>query len=90
MKTLVRDDIEVEREARSCGVVHRRAHATVIWFYIVAALFNGEALLREAELMPYGYGRDIAVAAARPLAAVAKLTGVGRLRAWSERLSPSK
>jgi|GEM_PF-5999309 hypothetical protein len=82
-------DIEIERATAGCGVSRRRAHAAVLGFYLAAALFNGEALLREAHLLRYGPLRDSAIAAARPLAAAARMTRLGRLRAWAERRSPA-
>lgn len=82
MKTI---EIEVEREAAGCGHPRARVHATLAIFYVVATLLNGEALLREAELMKYGRTRDVCVALARPVATVTRTLYLGRPRAALER-----
>lgn len=78
-------EIETERAAAQCGVPPRQSHQALAIFYGLLLLLNGSALLREAELMPYGRGRDICVALARPLAAVSELTRLDRPRGWIER-----
>ena len=83
------NEIEVDRAARSAGVLRRKAHGTLLAFYVFAAVLNGEALLREAELLPYGPGRDLAIRLARPLAWSARITQLGRLRTGAESMAPS-
>ena len=48
-------------------------------FYVVALCLNGEALLRNAELMRYGMFRDVMVVLAQPFASIAR-RGPGWLR----------
>jgi len=81
-------DIEVDRAARGAGVSRRKAHAALLTFYILAAVLNGGALQREAELLPYGRGRDLAIRLARPFAWSARVTGLDRLRTVAEALAP--
>lgn len=78
-------EIETERAAANCGVPPRQAHRALAVFYVLMLLLNGSALLREAELLPYGRGRDVCVALARPLAAVSGATRLDRPRGWIER-----
>ena len=77
--------IEEQREAAGCGLPRPRVHVIVAVFYVVATLLNGEALLREAELMKYGRVHDLCVALARPVAAITRTLYLGRPRAWLER-----
>lgn len=77
------------RTPQATSVPRRRVHAAIVTFYMVAAILNGEALLRDAELMRYGRARDLAIALARPLASAARHTGLGRLRSWVERWAPA-
>ena len=79
-------EIEVERAEAGSGVEPPRVHRALALFYILLALLNGSSLLRQAELMRYGRGRDACVALARPLAAVSHATGLDRPRMWIERL----
>lgn len=78
--------IEIERAKAGCGVELAAVHRAVALFYALITLCNGPAMLREAELMRYGRGRDVAVALARPLAAVSHATGLDRPRRWIENL----
>lgn len=50
------------------------------FFYVVALCMNGEALLRNAELMRYGAFRDVMVMLSEPFARMAQ-RGPGWLRA---------
>lgn len=79
-------DIAFQRATAGEGVPCRKAVRAVGVFYIVAALLNGEALVREAELMPYGRPRDACVAVVKPLAFVGRVTGLGWFRNELERI----
>ena len=52
-------------------------------FYAIALLLNAQALERQADLLPYGPGRTVAVAILWPVARVAAW-GPGCVRAWVE------
>jgi len=57
----------------------------IVAFYLVMLGLNGEAMLRKAELLPYGRYRQGMVALARPFAGVARL-GPGVLRKYFEQM----
>ena len=62
-----------------------RTTVALLAFYLLALLFNGEALYREAERLPYGEHRDFCVALAKPLATISQITRLGWPRAWLEK-----
>ena len=57
----------------------RKTAVAILVFYILALCMNGEALLRNAELMPYGRFRDTMVVLVQPFAWIAR-NGPGWLR----------
>ena len=81
----MKEEIDVLREKAGCGRPPKQIHVVLLLFYVVVGLLNGEALLREAELLRYGRGRDFCVALARPLAAASRALGLNRPRAAIER-----
>ena len=58
----------------------RETTIAIVAFYVLALCMNGEALMRNAELMRYGAFRDVMVTVTRPFAAIAS-RGPGWLRA---------
>lgn len=56
-----------------------RAMMALAVFYVVALLMNGEALLRNAKLMPYGRYRDTMVVLVQPFAWLSQ-NGLGWVR----------
>jgi hypothetical protein len=58
----------------------KRTAAAIVVFYILMLFLNGEALLRNAELMPFGSYRRCMVAFCRPFGRIASM-GPGWLRA---------
>jgi hypothetical protein len=63
----------------------KKVGAAVAVFYVVALLLNAEGLLRNAEGMAYGTQRQVCVAVAKPVAALANRIGMTTLRALIER-----
>lgn len=63
----------------------KKVAAAVAVFYGLALLLNAEGLLRNAERMTYGKQRQLCVAVATPVAAVARRLGFTQLRSWIER-----
>ncbi|MDD5677380.1 MAG: hypothetical protein PHW60_05220 [Kiritimatiellae bacterium] len=78
-------DIGLERSNRQCGQSISRATLALLCFYVFAGVFNGEALLRGVERMPYGNKRDACVALMKPAAWLSRVTRAGCLRAWLEK-----
>ena len=62
------------------GTVLWRTMLAVLVFFLVALCMNGEALLRNAELMRYGVYRDVMIVLVKPFAGIAR-RGPGWLRA---------
>lgn len=81
------DLIEERRQKEGRGCARRITHITVALFFCLAAPLNGPALLREAELLPYGRYHDVCVSAAKPLAAAAEWLRLDRPRAGIERFA---
>lgn len=77
-------EIEVERAERGCGRSRPPVHAAVAVFFVVAALLNGPALHRDAQLMKFGRGRDLALRFTAPLAKVSHTLYLDRPRQWLE------
>ncbi len=82
----VHQDIGEERAEARRGVSPSSVTKALLVFYLLGALFNGEHMLDQAELMPYGAWRDVCVAAARPVAAVSRATHFSAPRKWMETL----
>lgn len=78
-------DIGLARSKRQCGQSIYRTALALLCFYVFAGLFNGEALLRGVDLMPYGNKRDACVALIKPAAWLSRVSGAGRMRAWLEK-----
>ena len=78
-------DIGLERSEKKCGQSVGRTAVTVALFFAFAALFNGEALLRDVELMPYGTKRDVCIAVFKPMAWLSRVTHFSVLRAQIEK-----
>lgn len=78
------NDIGEERSEAHLGVTTKRATLALLTFYIVAGLMNGEHLLDQARLMPYGKERDACVALAKPLAQMGRITRLSEPRHWIE------
>ncbi len=73
------------------GLDRRRTHLLIAVFYATAALLGGPRLERAASHLEYGHPlRPTALAAARPLAEVARAVGLDRplaaLEAWVDRI----
>lgn len=81
----VRPEIEDRREAAGRGLAPRRVHAGVLLFYVLALLLNAEALHERARLLPFGRGRDLAVAVSRPVDRLARALRLHHPRRWIER-----
>lgn len=80
--------IEERRMQSGKGVSRFGAHAAIVVFYVVGGLLNGGNLLRAAEGMEYGSrSRELCIALARPVAAMARATRLDRPRPWIEVLS---
>lgn len=79
-KRYTNEDIGDTRAAMHRGRSPAEVTRAVAVFYVVAALLNGEHLLRQAELMAYGPARDTCVALARPIAYVSRVSGASQLR----------
>ena len=77
-------DIGLQRSRQGCGRSIRQTAWALLWFYGLAMLLNGEALLRDVQLMRYGQPRDVGVAIFTPVAWASRVTGAGALRAWLE------
>ena len=87
--TPTRKEIEVEREERGCGRPRLHVHVAVIVFFVVAALLNGPALHRDAQLMKFGWSRDLALRFTAPLAQISRALYLDRPRqgieTWADR-----
>ena len=81
-----KDSMEVglRRAEAGEGSAPGRVLRAVLVFYAAATLLNGEALLREAELMRYGRMQELCVTLARPLASVNLATRQPEARAALE------
>lgn len=84
MNRYAHEDVGDQRAAAGCGVAPRRVTQALCVFYLIGALLNGEHLLRQAELMPFGTWRDVCVTAAKPLAKVSEVTRLSAPRHWLE------
>ncbi len=79
-------NIGAERHAAGCGQSIKRTAVALFCFYLFAGLFNGVALQKDIELMPYGAKRDLCLALIRPVAWLSEQTHAADLRAGLERL----
>ncbi len=70
--------------AKQKGIAPRRAIYALLAFYILGGLLNGTHLLRQAELMPFGTTRDIAIILAKPLDRLSTLTRLDTVRSKTE------
>lgn len=59
--------------------------AAMVFFYVAALLLNAESFRRGAELMQYGWKRDVALALASPVAEMSRALRLDRPRALIER-----
>ena len=62
----------------------RRTVIALFSFYVFAGLFNGVALQRDIELMPFGTKRDVCLALIKPVAWLSQRTHCGAARTWLE------
>ena len=79
-------NIGADRRAAGLGQSIKRTAVAVFCFYIFAGLFNGAALQKDIELMPFGTKRDICLALIRPVAWLIQQTHAADLRAGLESL----
>lgn len=79
-------NIGAERHEAGCGQSVKRTAVALFCFYIFAGLFNGVALQKDIELMPYGTKRDVCLALIRPIAWLSQQTHAADLRTGLERL----
>ena len=86
-KRYINEDIGDTRASEHKGRGPREVTRALLVFYVVAALLNGEHLLRQAELMRYDqWYRDVCVALARPIAYISRVTRASQLRRNVERI----
>jgi len=78
------EDIGDERARTHLGVAPGRVTKAVLVFFLMGTLLNGEHLLEQAQLMPYGSWRDICIAVVRPVAIASKATCASAPRHWLE------
>lgn len=69
------------------GISLRKVGAAVAVFYIAATLFNAPNLYGAADLIAYGWKRDVALSLTRPLADVSRVLWLDRPRAVLEELA---
>lgn len=78
------EDIGDERARKRVGLPPKQVTRALLTFYIIGALLNGEHLLAQAELMPFGVWHTVCVTATRPLAHASRITGLSAPRYWIE------
>lgn len=79
-----RVDVGERRMLEKAGVPLRSALIAFAVFYVAAGILNGRALHERAQKRPYGWVRDVWVAATKPLYWLSTKSGADRFRAWIE------